>query len=492
MSTTTAAVTAFGDDTQLYSTWPAGIVYNPNEDKYTYSVKSTWLVQPLDHFHVVDIDLTASPPYTMTLQLPIMNTIPFNSRIYFFYVSRSNNTDVLTFIPTSGSGNTVNGNAVSFSFTMTGAKKLFLCIGTASNYVIHEVGGAGAGPSAAARPLLMFRALQNPGGSTSGFTLPSPYSGGLSSTGASNSTCFTSSGYSSTPDPLVYIPGMDGYVTYSAAIPNISKPGFRVNNSGVYRVTYSCGGLYLVNGQVGQNVNVGATVMQLNATGTTSVDTFTFAGTCNLGSPNTGPSCCWNATGSRIFHFVGGNYVIGGVQVINSSALPTAQGTQVDFSTWTFELLQLDPTGLDAPSFFSVDGSIAPIPSDSLDSAASAMEISPMHAPAPTSEIQLAQRKFAAAASAGASISSASSSQQAGGFSSSQSSAPSFSLSDVERIINQAISAKFAGVDSLREAAPGGPHPAKRKRGASSSSSSTSSSNSAQQLMEDGGEKEIL
>ncbi len=132
----------YGDASQILSNWPAGVNYNAHENKYVYSVASQWKIDPQAHLHVVDIDGSeGGGPYTMELQLPIISQLALGSRLYFFYVSNWQADDVLTFIPTTGSGDTVNGDPFSTSFTSaTGMKQLFIAIAVAGNYLIHEFG----------------------------------------------------------------------------------------------------------------------------------------------------------------------------------------------------------------------------------------------------------------------------------------------------------------------------------------------------------------
>lgn len=133
---------AFGTADNIPSSWPAGLKYNPQEAKYVFSISNAVEIAALEHVHVVDIDLpqVESIPNVMTLTLPIQANLPLGSRMYFFYVSRSTEGDQLQFIPVSGSGNTINGNAFGYTFTLTGVPELFICLGMNDNYIIHVFG----------------------------------------------------------------------------------------------------------------------------------------------------------------------------------------------------------------------------------------------------------------------------------------------------------------------------------------------------------------
>lgn len=231
--------TVFGTDAQVLSTWPAGIRYNPNEDKYTFSVANNWKISPQDHLHVVDIDGPSGlGPYELTLQLPILNQLPFSSRMYFFYVSNSQDLDVLTFIPTPLSGDTVNGSPFFHSFTMDGVKKLFIALAVNGNYIIHEFGGGGGStPSGGGNPLNLFRAISSPTPVTPTLLDLPPF--------FFDTRAYTSTGWGPTPDPSDYITGMDGFIVPNTSVDFYDVPGFDVVTSGIYRVTYCGNGILL-------------------------------------------------------------------------------------------------------------------------------------------------------------------------------------------------------------------------------------------------------
>ena len=138
-----SAFTGFFNASQIGSSWPAGIEHNPVESTFLYSVSNTWFINPLDHFQIVSIDEAQVPPgnpNTMSLTMPIVDSLPMGSRIFFFYVSQANAGDLLTFQPVFGSGNTVNGNALGFTFTLTGSRQLLFAFALNNNYIIHNAG----------------------------------------------------------------------------------------------------------------------------------------------------------------------------------------------------------------------------------------------------------------------------------------------------------------------------------------------------------------
>ena len=138
-----SAFTGFFNASQIGSSWPAGIEHNPVESTFLYSVSNTWFINPLDHFQIVSIDEAQVPPgnpNTMTLTMPIVDSLPMGSRIFFFYVSQANVGDLLTFQPVFGSGNTINGNALGFTFTLSGGRQLIFAFAINNNYIIHNAG----------------------------------------------------------------------------------------------------------------------------------------------------------------------------------------------------------------------------------------------------------------------------------------------------------------------------------------------------------------
>lgn len=119
--------------------WPDQLSFNRHLDTYRWSLGSSVQIQALDHVHIVNYDQDGAGPYTMTLTMPVMEHLPAGSRMYYFYVSRCHDGDFLNFSTVPLSGNTVNGVLGTYSFTLTGEKTLFACVGVNGNYIIHPI-----------------------------------------------------------------------------------------------------------------------------------------------------------------------------------------------------------------------------------------------------------------------------------------------------------------------------------------------------------------
>lgn len=218
--------TAFKTSKNLGSSWPAGIQYNSGEAKYVFSVNNTFQISALSHFHVIDIDLpqVGPNPNVMTLTLPIQSNLPLQSRIYFFYVTNSNDGDELRFEPVSLSGNTINGNALGFTFLLSGRPELLMCIGVNSNYVIQAFARNNT-PSSPLIPTVAFNLNINPPNG--------PYF--LPSFNPILSNCIDM-----LPGNLAFLneveinPGMSGYLRNNTPIPTQPFDGFLCTQSGVY------------------------------------------------------------------------------------------------------------------------------------------------------------------------------------------------------------------------------------------------------------------
>ena len=119
--------------------WPDQLSFNRHLDTYRWTLGSSVQIQALDHVHIVNYDQDGAGPYTMTLTMPVMEHLPAGSRMYYFYVSRCHDGDFLNFSTVPLSGNTVNGVLGTYSFTLTGEKTLFACVGVNGNYIIHPI-----------------------------------------------------------------------------------------------------------------------------------------------------------------------------------------------------------------------------------------------------------------------------------------------------------------------------------------------------------------
>ena len=492
--TSTNNATTFGDAiSQLPSTWPAGITYNPNEDKFLYSVNPNWLINPLDHFFVLGIDAVDPVVHTMQIQLPIIGTLPLNSRMYYFYVSQSNYGDVLQFIVTPLSGDTVNGDPVSASFTLNGRKKLFIAIAVHGNFVIHEFGGNGLleGP-----PTNQFINIPHTGLFTWGAPkvpiAPWPHA-----------TSRLTGVYKYNPVPVANTsyPGMDGYITVTDTVPGAyGCPGFICQHAGRYRITSNFTNLVLTCDNPQQpNTLYDSGIQVLNSTGTTTKDIA--LSNIYIGVGTTANLQCFSGNTSKIFHLDVGDVIVAlfGVPPSGTSMTGWDSTTQPNGPSYvTFEYLNGDiPGGIlslmsafdgvtppEPFSAFSAPGdTVSPPVAPSLAmraaesvgvpvSSSSSADISPMHAKLPTHKIKEIQKKVQVLkadeqqkkAYSGAPPSSSSSS------SSSSYSSSGISLQDIEKIVSQAMSAQAQQKelnkklkrqdDALAASAP----PQKRKR----------------------------
>lgn len=385
-------ITAFEGLEQLVSNWPAGISYNPNEDKYTFSISPSWLVTPESNLHVVDLDGVGIGD-EITLQFPISFTLPYKSRIYFIYVSQCKNLDVLTFIPTALSGDTVNGNPVSDSFTLTGTKQLFIAICVSGNYIVHEFGSLAVVPPPppvpTTNPTNMYRALTAPANFTvtPSFQFPNPISSDSSGTDTGH---FTSYQYVPVVDPNVYVTGMDGYITAVNTVPINGLAGFIVNHAGLYRVTYNVS-FSVQSGGMANPAQQNDVVVNVSATGTV-IDYapygvgHRFKSPTNLGSYG----CC-----SHIFDLDAGTYIVGTVGINQSYCagltylVNSPPGVQhyTDLSTMTFELLEdrEPPLSLMAMEVSPAEARVA--------KQAATADISPLHAQLSMGAVKEIQKK---------------------------------------------------------------------------------------------------
>ena len=221
----------YQDDSELPTgRFPDNIYFNGGKDILRLSVDSNPTIDALAHVHVVNFDIDTSPPYSMNIQLPIMASLPNQGRLYFFYVSYCHDLDVLSFTPFAGSGDTVNGNLGTFSFTQTGFKQLYIVVGVAGNYIIHSFGGGGGGPIPPVSNTLPTEYWEFHGevppitGPSFGYqAMPSAASDLYNGVGAPLG-------------PTTVIPGMAGFLTADVPVPTQPFRGFLCNESGMYLV----------------------------------------------------------------------------------------------------------------------------------------------------------------------------------------------------------------------------------------------------------------
>lgn len=450
-------MTTFFDASQLMSQWPAGIEHNASESTYVYSVSNTWQINPLDHIHVVAIDehqVAPGVPNVITLTLPVLETLPFSSRIYFFYVSEANAGDELVFIPLSGSGNTVNGNALGYTFTLSGQKQLIFAFGLRSNYIIHNAGfNQYSGPAVTTRSGVLSKMLY--------FVSPTPGSG-LMTNFYGTTTGLKSMFYPNNNAMDVLQPFGDvdisSYITRNVAVPTKGVYGFQVNQPGWYHVQLNLEAGIQWDSNAGQNV--WADLAVCNAAGALTQH-YRGADCCQsyyISTTNYPTIMC-----SQYIKFDAGDFLIFSYSGIGA-AIVTTTYTQASVA---FVYYGGTPTTPAAPpaaprmlSLFSEAGG-APVPEPSpveslvaksasvplavpeasLSKQEAAAVSAPVHAPAPKDHVVSLQKKHRAGLAA-ASRSSVSSSSAAGSSSSSSGSGPSFTLQDIEKIIGRALDAR--------------------------------------------------
>ena len=441
--------------------WPDQIAYSLR-DVYLYSVNPSPQIEALDHVHVVNFDLDVSAPYTMTLTLPVMNRLPSKSRFYFFYVSRCHDGDTLTFSPVSLSGDTVNGIAGPHSFTLTGDKLLFVCIGVKQNYIIHPIPTTvpviPPTPVAAPNPTIMYRALPRDGQLDTPFAIGAPISDATY-----NLLRYCSYAFNPVPDPLMHIPGMDGYITYAKPLPGYARAGFVVNHPGIYRVTYTTSGIYWIPNAGGPLINKegnGLLAIFPAGGGDSPTDWAPFGTKCSTAvAPAPAPASMFSGSVSRVFRLLAGDQILGSLAVDADVAVGGIGewGGITDLSTYTFELIQdLAPppaplalaslrsfgpaaAGLSAPPSASLAPEINPneiVMGSKSDNAASRLALHKQ-------QVQTAKDAAARQVSFSSSYpqSSSSSSQQQ----------PQYGLSDLEAIVRQIMRVQQSQVPEIEQ-----------------------------------------
>lgn len=197
-------------------------------DPILYSNGASQKIRPLDHVQVIRIDTLVSPlpPYSMTLQFPVISRLPNNGRIYFFYLSECHEGDTLSFVPTPLSGESVNGNVLGHTFNLYGTKALFACIAVGTNWIIHPFGN-NIQNTASSTPMVRF--------DYSSAVIPTygpPPIGGLFPTD-SDAFC----GLTGFSPEVVIVSGMEGFLVPNADIPAQAFNGFQCTKSGVYGIS---------------------------------------------------------------------------------------------------------------------------------------------------------------------------------------------------------------------------------------------------------------
>ena len=422
--------TAYGPQNYPTGRWPDELSFDFNNNIIRLSAANNVNIDPFAHVQIVDYDLDPlMGPYTMTLNLPIMSRLPNNGRLFLFYVNECQNLDVLTFTVVTGSGDTVNGNLVSFSFNLTGVKTLFFCVAINGNYIIHQFGGGSASPAVPVpSPLIMYRGVTYNGPLT--YT-PNPFPNPIQSW-PGGLVAISSNQWTPTFDPTIHISGMDGYITPAVGtVPVVGLKGFLVNVSGLYRVTYAVNGLY--SGTDSANVvnTIGGypgSIISVDNVGG-YLDGVSFGTSFTEGSDPT--QVLVNGMCTRVMHLPATSYITGGVYFPTSFAINGQWGGQVDYSTFTFELLKQDPAP--GPELFALAA-----PGSSAD-AVDGTDISITDQSFPAARRIQIQKDIKAAADlasqqqAYASSSSAQQRLQAN---------PQISLSDVETIVRQVMRAQ--------------------------------------------------
>jgi len=458
---TVSHFTAFGSSDNIPSNWPAGLAYNSNEARYLMSVSNAFQIAALDHLHIVAIDVPPLPPpafNTMTLTLPIQKNLPLGSRMYFFYVSEANEGDALQFIPVTGSGDTVNGDPFSTQFTLSGNKQLFIALGVNGNYIIHEFGADIPDPFVSV-PMNSFLGVPNIGPLT---YVPKEITFVIQSIGGVW-WGYSSNTYDPVVDPKTYYPGMDGYIVPQDAmgVAGFDTPGFLVTQTGRYRITANVGPLYYQLSAPDVHSDKSSRVIIANLSAAAATLDIAY-GSAYLTQGGSTSAVYYEGSVSTVMELEAGTYVAVWTAVRNGIHTLITNQSFTDTTKITFEYLPPAP----APVLFSSLRSLA-----APEGSSSSSLKSPMHKPVSVDVIKKAQ------IAAKASLLSAESRKRQNGAdhqSSSSSSAqqPSFSLSDMEKMISQALDARDRRQAAISVAS-------NSSGGASSSSSASSFSSSA-------------
>lgn len=228
--------------------FPDEIMYHASQDLFRLSVAADVSIDPLAHVQIVNYDVDTAPPYTMNLNLPLMGYLPGKGRIYFFYVSYCHDGDTLTFTPYPGSGDSVNGNLGSFSFTLDGIKTLFIAVGVAGNWLIHPFNNlvppaptATYGQSGAQSYMLQFQS-------------PTPQAAFWTDAPAAVSSCFYPNAAAMDTLTPFGIDDISGYFNENVLVPTKTIRGFECVEPGWYEITHTMGAAVQFDSASGNNV----------------------------------------------------------------------------------------------------------------------------------------------------------------------------------------------------------------------------------------------
>ena len=464
--------------------WPDQIAYS-HRNVYLYSVNPSPQIEALSHVHVFNYDLDVSAPYSMTVNLPVMNNLPSKARFYFFYVSRCHNGDTLSFSPVSLSGDTINGIAGPSSFTLTGTKILFVCVGVSQNYIIHPIPATiPSSVSSYANPTVMFRAVNHDGAMDPTFQFTSPVEDAGYVTAR-----YTSYTWNPTPDPDMYIAGMDGYISYQKPIASLGVAGFVCNHPGIYRITYSTSGILVVpnSGPLLSIAGNGMLAVLSSGGGSSPIDYASFgAQTVSLAVPN---GTMRSGSCTREFRLLAGFVIVGSVSIDATTAAGGLGqwGGRDDLSTMTFELIKdlappPAPLALGLRSFGPAAAGLSAPPSASLAPAVGPNEIV-MGSKSDNAASRLALHKqqvqSAKDTAARNDSSSSSSSAYPAGLTLNSSGGTQIGLGDLESIVRQIMRVQASQPQQPAASTFTTPDVVISSSSSASSSSSSSSSNAA-------------
>lgn len=413
--------TSYGPRSYPTGRWPDEL-NTGDSSHYLLSAGTSVQIDALAHIHVIDYDLSpASGPYTFVLTLPIIAHLPNGTRIYFFYVDQCQVNDVLQFNVVAGSGDIVNGDLVSSSFTLNGTKTLFVCIAFNSSYLIHQFGGNSTPAPYSTIPTVkaVYNNAISPLYSSTAFTMDaSSYTAKAMYAGQNAVTSMTT-----------VINGMSGYIVPNSLIPVIGAYGFQCTVDGYYLLHLNLGAdLSFVAGASGTNYGgLQACLTEFDATGVQN-PVFPMIDMCAkpfkaVANPGTSVAT-WNFETGRIVQLFAGKYYLPFFMWDNSSTTTVSAGHiggQFYFSYWA----PLTPPP--APAFLSLN-------EPSLATPAPAPLTLSRLAKTPQSSRVSTQKKLKAAAASSSSISS--SSLSSGGPSS------QMSLADVESVVRQVLRAQ--------------------------------------------------